>query len=154
MRLRIFCRPRGQHMVCSAAYLCLQSVGNLFGNLAFDAKYVRQLAIIGVGPKMSISCRSYELDIDANLLAGLLDASFQYIRDAKLLGDLRKIRGPALKLLRGCARNYFEIGELRQARQNFILDAFSKVGVRLVVAKIFKWQNCNAFFRDRRTGTR
>src|ERR1051326_2462662 len=95
MRLRIFCRPRGQHMVCSAAYLCLQSVGNLFGNLAFDAKYVRQLAIIGVGPKMSISCRSYELDIDANLLAGLLDASFQDIRDAKLLGDLRNNCGAA-----------------------------------------------------------
>ena len=36
--------------------------------------------------------------------------------------------------------------------EDLVLDTFSKVGVRFVFTKVFKWQDGNAFLRDRRTG--
>ena len=57
---------------------------------------------------------------------------------AKLPGDLGKIARLALILLRGSARDHFQIGDLCQASENFVLDAIGKVGVRFVLLRFSK----------------
>ena len=44
--------------------------------------------VVSFRPKMRIVCGIDELDIDAHLIARLLDRAFEDIRDAELLGDL------------------------------------------------------------------
>ena len=50
-------------------------------------------------------------------------------------------------MLRRSARNHFQIGDLGQARQNFLLDAVGKVGVRFIIAQVFERKHRDAFFR-------
>ena len=49
-------------------------------------------------------------------------------------------------MLRRCARDDFQIGDLGQARQDFILDAIGEVSVGFVLAQIFKRQHRDALF--------
>ena len=76
-----------------------------------------------------------------------MDATLHDIGDAKLARDLRKILGSTFVMLRRRARNHLEIGDLRQARQELILNSFGEIGVRLVVTQIFKRQDGDAFLR-------
>ena len=52
-------------------------------------------------------------------------------------------------MLGGCARDDFQIGDLRQAGQNFVLDAIGEVGVVFFAAQVFKRQHGDGLFRDR-----
>ena len=60
------------------------------------------------------------------------------------LRDLAQIFRRALEMLRRCARNDFQVRHLGQAREDFVLDAFAKIGVRLVVAQVVEWQDGDA----------
>src|SRR5438046_7373303 len=54
----------------------------------------------------------------------------------------------AFVMLRGCARDDLKISNLGQTRQDLVLDAFGKVGVRLVFAQIFERQYGDTLFRN------
>ena len=89
-----------------------------------------------------------QLHIHAHLFALFLHAAFEDVRDAELPCDLRQIFRRAFEALRRGARDDFQIGDLRQPRQNFILHAFGKVSVLRIVAEIFERQDRDRF-RDR-----
>src|SRR6266404_2078362 len=73
--------------------------------------------------------------------------------DAKLFRDLGKIVRRALEMLRRRARNHFEIGDLGQTREDFILHAFTKVSVVRIATEIVERQHRNRFIRSpSRTG--
>ena len=57
-------------------------------DFGFDAKDVFELAIVTLGPKMFVGRGANELRVDVHLVASLLDAAFQNIRDTKLTRDL------------------------------------------------------------------
>jgi hypothetical protein len=46
------------------------------------------------------------------IVAPLLHAAFQNVRDAKLPGDLRQVFRRAFVMLRGCARDDLQVGDL------------------------------------------
>src|SRR5690242_13330639 len=94
---------------------------------------------------MRIAGRFDELHVDTHRVATLLHTSFQKMSDAKLFCYLRQILRRALVMLRRCPRNDLEIGDLGQARQNFVLNAFGKITVRFVVAEILKRQHGDGF---------
>ena len=75
-----------------------------------------------------------ELHVHADLVIRLLHASFEDVGDAELLRDLSQIGRRALESLRRCARNHFQLGDLCQPRQNFVLNAFAEVRVLRIAA--------------------
>ncbi|MFZ3375601.1 MAG: hypothetical protein WA183_08610, partial [Chthoniobacterales bacterium] len=90
------------------------------------------------------------MNIDPHLIGCFLDATLKDVRYAKLLRDLSKIARFALILLRRSARNHFQIRDLSQARQNFVLHPFGKIGVVRIVAQVFQRKDGNRFFWQRR----
>ena len=51
-------------------------------------------------------------------------------------------------MLRGSARDHLQIGDLRQASQNFVLDAVGKVGVVLIAGSGFQREAPQSTFRE------
>ena len=88
-----------------------------------------------------------QLHVYAHRVSTFLHAAFQNVGNAKLFGDLRQIFRGAFIMLRGCTRDYLEIAYLGQARQDFILNTFRKIRIRLVFAQILKRQHRDALFR-------
>src|SRR5207249_385647 len=73
------------------------------------------------------------------------DATLKNVRYPKLLRDLGEIARFALILLRRGARYDFEVRDLGQSRQDFLLNAFGKVSVRSVFAQVFERQHRDRF---------
>ena len=98
---------------CSApvSFACNDSA--IFGDFAFHPEDVSQLPIIGLGPEVGIGLRINQLNIDPHLIGHFLHATLKNRRYAKLLRDLDEIARSALILLRGRARNYFQVRDLR-----------------------------------------
>ena len=99
-------------MLLATGQLRLQRLRDSFGDLALDAKDVSQLPIIGLGPEVGIGLGVNQLHIDPHLIARFLHATLKNVRYAKLLRDLDEIARFALILLRGRARNYFQVRDL------------------------------------------
>jgi hypothetical protein len=65
----------------------------------------------------------------------------------QLLSNLAQIaRDPALVLHHGTAADYFQVGNLGQISQDFVLHSVGEILVLLFVAQIFKGQHSDAFF--------
>ena len=111
--LRIVGRFGGDDLLFLTGELRPQLIGDGFGHLTLDRKDVGQFAIKGIGPKMRIVGRFDQLHVHAHGVAALLHASFQDVGDAKLPGDLRQIFRRAFVMLRRCARDDLQIGDLR-----------------------------------------
>ncbi len=133
---------------------CLQRLGDRFRDFAFDCENIRQFPIVSVSPKMCVGESVDELHIHPDLIARFLHAAFQNVGHPKLLRDLGKIVRCAFEMLRRCARNYFQIRDFGQPRQDFILHAFAKVSVVGIATKVVEWQHCDRFIRDRCRGRR
>ena len=96
---------------------------------------------------MRIGLRVNQLHIDAHLIGRFLDATLKNVRYTKLLRDLAEIPRFALILLRGSARNDFQIRDASQPRQDLLLDAFREISVSFVFTQIFEWQHGDRFLR-------
>ena len=144
----VVCRFRRDHLLFPAREMDLQLVGDSFGDLTLDRKNVSQFAIKAIGPNVGIIGCFDQLHRHVHGITLLLHASFQDVGDAKLAGDLGQVFRRALITLSRCARDYFQVGDLREARQNLVLDAFGKVGVRFFFAQIFKGQHRDRFALD------
>src|SRR5687768_3976831 len=98
------------------------------GDLALDREDVlgRQFAIIGLGPEVRVSAGIDELDMDAHAVARTLHAAFEDLRHSQLIGDRlhRQLRVP--KLFDGGARYHSERTDLRELRQDVVVDAVYK----------------------------
>src|SRR6266480_191632 len=80
-------------------------------------------------------------------------AAFHHVTDTQLLRDFFEIaRDVALVLLYRSAADYFQILNLREVRQQLILDSICKKSVLLFIAEIFQRQHRNAFLRNRLAG--
>ena len=97
---------------------------------------------------MRIVSRPDQLHVHAHRVAAFLHVPFEDVGDAKLPADFRQVSWRTFVELRGSARDHFEIGNLGQARQDFVLDAVGEVGVILICAQIFERQHGDAFFRN------
>ena len=62
--------------------------------------------------------------------------------------QIPRCRGLVLRHTRSA--DHFQIGDLGQIRENFILNAVGKKRVLLVIAQIFKRKDRDAFLRDGR----
>ena len=71
--------------------LSLKLISDRLRNLALDRKNVREVAVIGLPPKVRVVPGIDQLRIHSHVIRDTLHAPFQYIRDAKLLGDLAKV---------------------------------------------------------------
>ena len=83
---------------------------------------------------MRIGLRVDQLDIYPHLASRFLHATFKNVCYAKLPCDLGEIARFAVVSLRGRARNYFQVCDLCQSRQDLLLDAFSEIGVVRIFA--------------------
>ena len=127
-------------------------IGDRLGDFTLEDEDVGDLAIVGLRPKMRVSARVDQLGVDAQMLAGTLDAAFEQMRDSELPADFVGVtRAARLVKIRRSAADYFEVSDFRQIRQNLLLDAGREVGVLRLGAKIFEWENGDAL-RVKRAG--
>ena len=73
-----------------------------------------------------------------------LHAAFEDVGHAELLRDLGQVARLALILLGRSARDHFQVRDLRQPRQDFVLDAAGEILVRLVFAQTRERQHGDA----------
>ena len=143
MRLSVFSRLRRDRTPLGAGKFRLQRIGNFRSDVAFNGKDVGQLAIIPFRPKMRVAVGINQLNVYSHLITRFLNSAFQDIGDAELFRDLRKVVRGTFEALRRSARDDLKVANPRESGQDFLLNAVSEIGVRLVIAEIFKWQNRN-----------
>ena len=108
--------------------------------------------------KMSVSLRSKVSAQRCESLAALISCTFTRTASPlfctlpsrmwatpSCLRDLRQVSRRAFVVLSRSARDHFQIGDLRQARQDFVLDAVGKVGVGFVLAQVFEGKTAMLF---------
>src|SRR5206468_12143183 len=61
------------------------------GHLAFDYKYIRDIAIVPLRPKLAVRPCINQLSVDKHSTTGALHAAFQYMRYAQVGGDLAQV---------------------------------------------------------------
>src|SRR5215472_9906740 len=69
----------------SGCKLGLQRIGDSLRNFAFNGKDILYAAVVGLGPKMRIGARVYQLNVDAHRVGSSLHGAFQDVRDSELL---------------------------------------------------------------------
>ena len=90
-----------------------------------------------------------QLGVDPHFVPGALHAALNNVRYPKLLSDLAQIaRDFCLILHYAGAADHFQVRDLGQARQDFILHAVGEKSVGFLLAQIFKGKNRDAFFRN------
>ena len=104
------------------------------GDLAFHAKDIVQFAVVALGPDVFIRRRANKLNVNVSCVSDLLYATLENVCNTKLVADLAQVVGRALIFLGRSSRNNLQGSNLRKAGENFVLNAFSEVGVRLVIA--------------------
>ena len=70
----------------------------LRGHLAFDCKYISDIAIVTFRPELAIRPSIDQLSVDAHSTTGALDGAFQHVRDAQVGCKLAQISLPSLVL--------------------------------------------------------
>ena len=63
-------------------------VRDTFGDVSLYGEDVLYFPVVAVGPEVLVSCRVYQLDRDAQLVAGFPDASLQDCPDAEISRDV------------------------------------------------------------------
>ena len=149
LNCRFFCRRK----------FCLQLVGNRSRDVCLNCKDIVKRSIITFRPQMPVTPRINQLRSDANTVAGRLYASFYNVRYAELVCDFPQVSLHACLVLHdGRAADHFQIGDLRQIGENFVLDGIGEKGVVRICAQTLKRQYCDTLFerwrlfgsRDRR----
>ena len=95
---------------------------------------------------MFVGRSANELSVNAHLVTSLLHTAFEDVCHPKLTRNLRQVARPRTIMLRRSARDDLERGDLRESSQDLVLNAHGEVGVFLVAAQVFKWQNRDGFF--------
>ena len=103
---------------------------------------------------MGVALRTDELHIHPHLVGRALHAAFENIGDPELLRDFGKVFGRALEVLRRSARDNLQVADFSEPRENFVLNAFSEIGILFVTAQVFEGQNGDGFLRNRSRSSR
>ena len=118
----------------------LKLVGDRFRDLTLNREYVVEWTIVDLRPKMPVSACIDELRVHSHFPAGALHAAFEQMSDAELLADLRQVALRATFILHDrSAADHFQVRDLRQVGQDFILHAVCEIGVLLVIAQVVEW---------------
>ena len=86
-----------------------------------------------------------QLHIDPHLIVGLLHTAFEDVHYSQLLRNRGEIFRRAFEMLRRRARNYFEVGDFRQPREDFILHPFTKISIVGIATQIVERQHRDRF---------
>ena len=102
---------------------------------------------------MFVSPRVDQLRVHTHFAARTLDASFQHVSNAKLLGDLAQVPWTAGFVdHHRRVTNHFQIGYLGEISQNLVLDPIRKIGVLFFVTQILERQHRDALVRNGKSG--
>src|SRR5260370_1755856 len=101
-------------------------------------------------PKMGVGASVDQLCAHAHATAGPLYAALHNMSDSEDLRDVAEIACRCgLERHDRRATDHFQIRDLGQVGQNFVLYAISKISVLLLVPYTFKWQYHDAFRPNR-----
>ena len=94
-----------------------------------------------------------QLRVYPHAIAHSLHAALHQVRDPELLRDFAQIaRDSALVLHHGCAADHFQVGDLGEVSQNFVLHAIGEEGVLLCLRSDFRMAELRCFFQERAAG--
>ena len=113
------------------------------------AKISATVAIIMLGPKVGVGARIDQLRIHPNSPARALHTAFDHMRNTQSFCDLAKVAFRAAFVFHHArAADDFQVSDLGEISQNFVLHASGEKCVLFFLAQIFKRQNGDAFFTD------
>src|SRR4029450_8631832 len=127
-------------------------IDNCLSDLGLNRKNVVERSIVTLSPEMPVSPCINQLGSHAHAIAGRLHASLYDVRHAEFTRDLAQIPfHPGLVLHDGRPADHFQISDVRQIGENFILECVGEKRVPRIGTQIFKWQYGDAFLRHLRS---
>jgi hypothetical protein len=100
---------------------------------------------------MSVIARVDQLRTHPNSPARALDTAFHHMRNTQSFCDLAKVAlGTALVFHHARSADYFQVGNLGEITEDFVLHAAGEKCVFFVLAQIFKGEHRDALFRNTR----
>src|SRR6516225_3439262 len=148
MRLRVVRAVNDQWLSGATRELNAQFGGNRFGYFILNCKDVIELAIVFLGPRLQPVVHVDQLHVDAHLIAGLLQTSFENMCHSECSPDFLQIEIATLELESRPARRHFQARNLCERVEYFLRNAITEVSGALIVAKVFEREDRNAFFGD------
>src|SRR5262249_40542118 len=146
MRLRVVRAVDDQWLSGAARELNAQFGGNRLGYFILNSKDVVELPIVFLGPRLQSVVHVDQLNVDAHLVAGLLQTSFENMCHPECSPDFLEIEIPALELERRSARRHFQARNLCERVEYFLRNSIAEVSGALIVAEVFERQDRDAFF--------
>src|SRR5665213_3198183 len=118
-------------------------------NFGLDRKNAIDGSIVAVCPELCARLRIDQLHGHAYLIARALYAPLQESRNSKLLCYVRYILRMARVLRGGCSRDYLQVVDSCQTREDLVLSSRGEVRVARVRAQVVEWEHGDGFPRRR-----
>src|SRR6266571_4996416 len=108
---------------------------DLPGYLAFDYKYVRNIAIVPFRPNMHVCAGIDQLSANPHPSADALHATLEHMCDTEFPTNIAQVSsGAALVLHCRCAADHSQIGHFGQTGQDFVLHTTCEISVLFLIA--------------------
>ena len=121
-------------------------MGNFLREVGLDGKDIGQITVVIFRPDMFVVLGVDQLHIHPHAISLAPHAAFENRAHPEFLPDLaHAFLFAAISHDRG-ARDHLQVADLREVRQNVILDAIGEIGVLRFAAKVFKRQNRDRLF--------
>src|SRR4029453_36934 len=123
-------------------------IDNCLSDLRLNRKNVVERSIVTSSPKMPVSPRINQLGSHSYAVASGLHASLYDVRHAEFARDLAQIPfHTGLVLHDRSPADHFQVGNVRQVSEDFVVNCVGKKRVPRIGTQIFKWQYGDAFLR-------
>ena len=124
-------------------HLCDQLPDNTRSDLILQLKYILNLTVKSIGPKMRTCERVDQLSRDTYLQTGFSDAAFENLSDAKFAPHLLAVDRFALVGKTRIARDHEQGLETRQCGDDVLDHAVGKIFLLRVTAHILERHHCD-----------
>ena len=149
VRIGVLCRLCCNSRFFIRAQVCAESVCDFARQLSLQSKRVNERSVVPICPDVAVVARVDQLDVHHDPISFPPDAAFKYICGSKCLCDLAQVsRAAVAELYDRRTADDPKLFDLGQTGKDVILNAVREKRVCLLLAKICKWQNRYAFFRN------
>src|SRR5438876_8849128 len=136
-------RPALNRQSLSSRDFGAKPLSNFLRNLALDRKQIVQIAIVLLGPDVSVGAGVDQLHVHMKLGADSPDAALQHMGDSQLVTDLTHILLAAIAHHAGPA-DHLQVVDFCKLGQNVVLHTIDERPSFLLHAEIFKPQHCDS----------
>src|SRR5881392_3094157 len=102
---------------------------------------------------MGVDARVEQLRVYPHSVSGLLHATFEHSGHSQFAGHGLQVFWLAFVFSCGRTRNNLQVPDASEFSQDLILNPIGEISVRLFLARVFEWQEREAYFRLSQQGS-